>query len=290
MAPADEKPITIGDFFNPSKPWVLGRKRVAFVGSFLDFIPDHYRFGPWRIEPCVMLGAIVYLVVMGASWMLSNPPNEKGWMSLFEIDAAQYEPYTFDWYCSTAVFVWMVGICYDVAFVSPLGPVAWISFTLWSWTTLTIRHGLVAASPFIPMLRVPAEVLRFPALLSASITTCIWNLVLFPAISFYYITDAEKRKSFIKYFTNFRLTQLHVFNFIFAVANCVYLQPIRPMHLGDFAAAVVMLYLCILDRLGIHLYPIFSPRSPFAAPALVLMMCCVIGGYLFWKQYLPPLE
>lgn len=286
--------VTLKDFFDPSKPWVLGHGNGApELGAFLNHVPRHYRQGPWHVATYCSLLGVVCLLYYGASWMLSNPPNEDGWMSLFEIDEKEYQPFTFDWFVTLAVFLWMFYVTYDIFFLSPLGKIVMITFTLWSWTTVTIRHGLIVLAPWIPMVRVPAEVLRLPALLSASITTGVWNFVLFPAIVFYYIKDAEQRKKFIAYFTNFRLTQLHVFNIFYAVTNGAYFQPLRPLHLGDLAAVATMMvlymvhYLCILDRLEIHLYPIFSPRTPLVTPSLALIVAICVGGYVFWKGYLP---
>jgi len=226
--------------------------------------------------------------------MRLNPPSQHGgWMSLFHLGDEHYQPYTTAWYATFAIFCWMAFICWDVMYRSPMGKTAWISFTLWSWTTVTIRHGLLVLAPWLSSVRVPAEILRFPGLLSASVTTGVWNFVLFPAIALFYIKDAEQRKNFIGYFTNFRLTQLHVFNIFFAVANGAVLEPRRHLHLGDFAAGVVMVvtymlfYFCILDRLGIHLYPIFSPRTPIAIPSLLLVIGACVGGFNFWKGILP---
>jgi hypothetical protein len=227
-----------------------------------------------------------------------NPPTTKegGWMSLYHIEDGQYQPFTTAWYTHVTVFLWMTFICWNVLYLSPMGKGAWISFTLWSWTTVTLRHGLLVVAPWLTSARVPAEILRFPGLLSATITTVVWNFVLFPAITFFYIKDVEQRQKFISYFTNFRLTQLHVFNIFFAVTNGAILEPLRPLHLGDFAAAVTMLviymmfYFCILDRLGIHIYPIFSPRTPIAIPSLLLVVGACVGGFSFWRGMLPPGE
>jgi hypothetical protein len=141
-----------------------------------------------------------------------------------------------------------------------------------------------------------AEILRFPGLLSATITTIVWNVILFPAILLFYIKDNEQRKKWFQYFTNFRLTQLHVFNALFAYTNGVLLGPVRPLHLGDLASAVAMLtlymlfYFGILDRLGVHLYPIFSPRTPISILSLLLIVVASVVGFNAWKTALPPLE
>lgn len=288
--------ISLWDFVDPSKPWVFGDGKAAFEG-FFNFIPRHYRYGPWHIGPILVLGLLVYKLMLGAAWLMMNSPDQPGgWWSLFKIDDDQYQPFTTSWYLTTAIFLWMSFICWNVIYVSPMGKVAWISFTLWSWTTVTVRSGLLVLAPWFTALRVAAELLRFPGLLSATVTTFIWNVVLFPAILLFYLKDTEQKKKFFGYFTNFRLTQLHVFNALFAYINGAYVEPVRPLHLGDLAAAASMMtlymlfYFCVLDRLGIHLYPIFSPRTPISIPALFLVVLACIGGFNFWKAILPPSE
>eukprot|EP00934_Nitzschia_sp_Nitz4_P005769 Nitzschia sp. Nitz4//scaffold25_size161228//125641//126642//NITZ4_002451-RA/size161228-processed-gene-0.196-mRNA-1//-1//CDS//3329544649//5759//frame0 len=296
MAQKIEKQVQVIDFFNPNKPWVLGQKEVKTSGDFEEYIPDSYRFGPWRPETNLTLGVVLCLLSMGGVWMLKNSPSDDAsWMSLFEADQESYTPFTVAWCYNSAAFFWMLYVCYNVAFLSPIGPGAWISFTLWGWTALTLRHGMLVAAPWVPFLRVPAEVLRFPSLLAASVITGFWNLVVHPMITMYYIKDAEQAEMFTKAVTDFRFTQLHLFNFIYATISCVYMQPTRPLHLGDLAAAAIMftcymfMYLCILDRLAVHIYPMFSPRSPFASLGLILLVFCTVGGYLFWGQFFPSL-
>jgi hypothetical protein len=282
---------SLWDFVSPSKPWILYNSG-SFLG-FFDFIPEHYRFGPWNVGVSLVLWLLAYLLVLAATWMTIFAPPE-GWMARSQIDDSEYEAFasTPDWYVTVAVFVWMLFVSCNVIFKSPLGMAAWMSFTLWSWTTVTVRHGLLVFAPWVPAFRLPAEILRLPALLSASLTTIIWNFVLGPAILIWFVKDAEQRDNFIGYFTNFRLTQLHVFNVFFAVTNGALIGPTRPLHLGDSAAIVSMMvvymiwYYCVLDRLGIHLYPIFSPRTPIAIPSLLLIAGSCIGGYQFWKGVL----
>ncbi len=289
--------LSLWDFVDPSKPWVLGDEGKSIFDGFFNFVPIHYRYGPWHIGSNLVLGLMVYLVVLAATWMVINTPSrDGGWMSLFHIEDEHYLPFTTSWYTTLAVFLWMTYICWNVMYNSSMGKVAWVSFTLWSWTTVTIRHGLLVIAPWLPFVRIPAEIMRLPGLLSASITTTVWNFILFPAIALFYIKDSTQRQDFITYVTNFRLTQLHVFNIFFAVTNGAFLSPIRPLHLGDLAAAVSMLilymlfYFCVLDRLGIHLYPIFSPRTPIVIPSMLLVVAASIGGFHFWKSILPQVE
>jgi hypothetical protein len=277
---------SLWDLVNPNKPWVL-TDNGSFLG-FFDFIPEHYRHGPWSLSAMLFLATILYLLVLAATWL----SLQAGWWEQFSLADSSYQAFTNEWYYTLVAFVWMMYVAWNVYTQSPLRAAAWISFTLWSWTIVTIRHGLLLMAPWLPSVRLWTEVLRFPALLSASLTTIIWNFVLFPVIIIWFMKDAEQRRTFIGYFTNFRLTQLHVFNLFFAVANCALVTPTRPLHMGDLGATAVLIvvymiwYYFVLDRLGIHLYPIFSPRTPLVVFSWMLIIGACSGGYHFWKGIL----
>ena len=106
--------------------------------------------------------------------------------------------------------------------------------------------------------------------------------------------NEEKRKNFLAYFTRFRLIQVHVFNILFACLNGVWASPRRVLTLSDFMASYVIAvvyalwYTLILDRVGVHLYPIFSPRNPFMAITWVLVMLAQVGGFALWTKVLAP--
>jgi hypothetical protein len=285
---------SLWDFVDPSQPWVL-YDQGSFLGIF-DFIPAHYRFGPWSLSASLFLACLLYSLLLAAALLNIEAP-ETGWLEQFAISEDEsYQAFTLEWYYTLAAFLWMLYICWNVYAKSPLSTAAWMSFTLWSWTIVTIRHGLCVVAPFLSSVRFLTEVLRFPALLSASITTGIWNLILFPAIVIVFLKDAQQRRTFIGYVTNFRLTQLHVFNLLFAVMNGAYVAPKRPLHLGDLAAGAILLvvyiwwYYGVLDRLGIHLYPIFSPRTPLVILSWSLIVAACIGGYHFWKGVLEEVQ
>jgi hypothetical protein len=293
-----EKPkLTLGMFFDPSQPWVLV-KGGSFLNLF-DFVPHHYRHGPWSMPALLGLPTLMYLLAVGAIWVDQEKPAEGWWTD--DMLTLSYEAYTWEWYYTVSAFGWMTYICWNVYAKSPLHGSAWISFTLWSWTLMTLRHGLCVLAPFVvssgesSMVILLAEMLRFPCLLSASMTFFIWNFVLFPVILVFFIRDATKRWQFFGYMTNFRLTQLHFFNIWFAVSNGALISPMRTLHLGDLVVAVTMIvvYMCwyyfVLDRLGIHLYPIFTPRSSFVVLAWGLILVVCVGGYHFWKNVLESL-
>jgi hypothetical protein len=278
--------LSLFDFFDLSKPWVL-----VPLGSFLgyfDYVPAHLRHGPWSAIATLSILTILYLLSVEGIKMYENG----GFLRYFESSMSHdYEAFNREWHLTLFCFCWMLFVCWHVLAYSAIGARAWTTFTLWSWTLVTIRHGLCVVAPFIPSVRLPLDVLRFPALLSATLTFFLWNFVLFPIILFF-LKDREKRSKFLSYMTNFRLTQLHVFNIFFAAANGVFVGPKRALHLGDVAAAVVLLvvymlwYYCIMDRIGVHLYPIFSPRTPFVVCSYVLLFGICYGGFQGWQQIL----
>jgi hypothetical protein len=290
----------ITDLVNPTKPWILTDNSVSSVG-FFDFVPRHLREGPWSVTATLALFVIMYFLVImliGANMLHTPPPPfstpHGSILNEFVLANDAYLPYTTSWYYNIVVFGWMVYVAYLVYAESMLSSIAWVSFTLWSWSIITLRHGLCAVAPFVPQIRVVTEILRLPVLLSASITFGVWNLVLMPTISLVFIKDPKRRWNFIQFACGFRLTQLHIFNIFFAVLNGAWAQPKRPLHLGDLDAifvymAIYMLwYYFVLDRLGIHLYPIFSPRAPWVIFSWLLVVGLCIYGYRWWSRILEP--
>lgn len=277
--------ISIPDFFDLAKPWVLV-KEGSFLGYF-DFVPRKLRVGPWHPISIVSILFILYGLSMEAIKLYPH-----GLIPYFENDIIyNYDAFSRQWFLTAACCLWMIFVCWHILAYSAKGAAAWSTFTVWSWTLVTVRHGLCTLVPIVPAMRLPMEMLRFPALLSATVTFFIWNFVLFPVILMF-IKDAEKRSKFLGYMTNFRLTQLHVFNIFFAGYNGVFLGPPRKLHLGDLGAAGVLLiaymawYYCILDRIGVHLYPIFSPRTPFVIFSYALLFGVCYASFEGWQVVL----
>ena len=277
---------SVWDFFDSRKPWVL-IKGGSFIG-FFDFVPEKLRIGPWsKVASASMVAMLSFFIMEGINFQ-----NRGGFFKHFESSTNhEYIAFNNEWYFTLVSFIWMIFVAWHVLAYSHAGAGAWMTFTLWSWTTVLIRHGLCLAAPFYPSVRLPCEVLRFPALLSATITTFLWNFVLFPIVVFL-MKDKVKRRNFLNYMTNFRLTQLHVFNIVFATPNGALLGPTRLLHYGDVGAAATMFilyafcYYGILDRLGIHLYPIFSPRTPYVVFSYALIFGMCYGGYHGWQKIL----
>lgn len=117
-----------------------------------------------------------------------------------------------------------------------------------------------------------------------------------PFVYFFFMDNAEKRKNFLAYFTKFRLIQLHVFNILFAYLNGVVASPPRELVFRDFMAGLtigilyILLYLTVLDRLGVHIYPIFSPRSSWVAGTWLFMISGYVVAFYSWRSVLTPTD
>jgi hypothetical protein len=303
--------LSVTDLVDPTKPWMLV-DGTDLLG-FFDFVPKHLRIGPWNVTASIALFVIIYalaIVLVGAnikhgisgsgrrggeneSAADDNDDGEYYNYSVlddFRIPDDAYQPYTISWWYNLSGFVWCSYVWYNVKCDAHLGPIAFVSYTLWSWTIITIRHGLCMLAPFIPATRVFAEVLRLPVLMSASITFGVWNFILLPAICFVFIKDSDRRWKFLQFAFGFRLFNLHVLDIVFAVLNASYAEPRRQLHLGDLNAIAMymtmylLFYYFVLDRFGMHLYPIFSPRVSWVIISWLMVVGLCIGGYHFWKD------
>ncbi|CAJ1958984.1 unnamed protein product [Cylindrotheca closterium] len=278
--------ISIKDFFDLSKPWVLVPDG-SFSG-FFNFIPATYRQGPWSPVATIAIIVIISFLSGGILSFLNGD-----FLQYFQEDqhGHEYVAFTQEWYMALLCFSWTAFLCWHILNYSAVGAGAWVTFTVWSWTCIVVRSGLAVMAPFVPGARLPMDMLRFPTMLSASLTFFLWNFVLFPII-LVFIKDPEKKKKFIGYMTNFRLTQLHVCNIFIASYVTIYVGPRRQLHTGDAVAAAtmvviyVLVYYLILDRIGVHLYPIFSPRTPAVVISYALFFAMCHGGFQGWQKVL----
>jgi hypothetical protein len=242
---------------DPSQPWLLVKN--GSVMNFFDWVPLHYRVGPWS-RLAVAFMASLYSAF--CYWGTQVIPTYKPW--LYQATHLVYPPVgSIQWYYNVLTLVWMLYVSYLVV-TGPAGLKAWGTFTVQSWTLLMVRHGLVALAPLSRRALIAAEVTRFPVACSVTITFCVWNLGLMP---FMVLTKrGQDRTTFLQFAFSFRLVQLHIFNLVFCILNVYTTSPSRRLVDldGFFAMASSILYslwyLLVLDRLGVHLYPIFSPR------------------------------
>jgi hypothetical protein len=144
-------------------------------------------------------------------------------------------------------------------------------------------------APFVPSVAAFNEHLRFVSMAQATITFTIWNFLLVP-VFLSAIKKPAARKGFIKLCTSFILIQLHCFNLIFAALNGVWGTPAREFTKVDFCVALlfmleyVLFYLFYLDRIGVHHYFIFSPRTPIALLMWSVLVACHYGTFSWWKE------
>jgi hypothetical protein len=168
-----------GSLFNllldPAKPWVVV-ENGSLLGYF-DYVPETLRVGPWSPLAPAMLFSMVYMVTYGL--VLTYRSIE------FEMDdddpSSSYPPVLSPWwYYHVLGFLWISWISIKVWF-GPVGPYAWATFTMWSWTILQLRHFLAAVAPWLQpksMGMQLLELLHYPMLMMHSMTFVIWNLIL----------------------------------------------------------------------------------------------------------------
>ena len=275
-------PITVRSFLQPS-PWVLV-PNGSFNGYF-DWVDPKLRVGRWSVGACIAFPLIVasLFVYMPASVMsatiasFNSPPLFKRY-----------------WYYNVAASIWMAFVLgrniYQEGWVVPF-----TTFTVWAWVMLLIRHALsafvipvvVGGSRLGELTILIAEALRVPSLLNAVVVFVVWNLMLAPAI---YLTmeTPEKQKQFVGWLFQFNLLNQHGLNLPLAVASSIITGP-RAFADADLWFAMLTLvvyfafYLLVLDRVGVHLYPIFSPRPSYS---VVIWFAVAVGYYgLFrWVQ------
>ncbi|CAB9506993.1 expressed unknown protein [Seminavis robusta] len=273
--------FSVWDFLDPRKPWVLV-PRGSPLGVF-DFVPPVFREGPWAVLPIVYIASTVYLASFSTVYHCAKYGFEN-------LPQGHYDAFTAPWYLNLAGFLWTLYVFCDV-FVSGFGAASVATFTVQSYFLLCLRYGLSALAPFVESrkLAVVNELLRYPVLNQATITFVVFNAILAP-VCLVCLVDGEKRKNFIKYCTNFRLIQLHCFNIVFAVYSGVWGSPQRSLQWTDLHAAAILtlqyglFYIFILDRLGIHLYLIISPRTNVSLISWFLITAATLGLHSFWDD------
>ncbi|KAL7553901.1 hypothetical protein ACHAWF_017241 [Thalassiosira exigua] len=235
-------------FFDPNSPWVLVEEGSLL--GFFDFVPRHLRVGPWTTVAPIFLAVIVAKLVY---WM----PHQSSFYLDEDILSTHPLEWGVFWLYNLTAFFWMKFIL--VKTLRLRGPGVVLTYTIQSWIMITIRHGLSALAPFLPrknFLLWINELLRFPALATASITFVFWNFCIAPAI--WYNMNPERRRGFVKFNFNFRMVQLHFFNIFFAIMNALVASS-REFQYVDLwcalagAVGYASVYLLVLDRIGVHL-------------------------------------
>jgi hypothetical protein len=276
--------IRLSAFADPRQPWILVPD--GSLQGYFDWVPKELRVGPWSKL------AIPTLVIV-TSGILYYRPTEDSFDTLISSYPPAFSNY---WWYNVLACLFMLGtLMWSISLSSPAIVIA---FTILSWIMNILRHGINACAPFLcdnhVLLKVN-HIIRFPALVTATITFVIWNVVLLPYVYFIAMKTREKKLGFARWNFNFRLTQLHFCNIIYSVMNTLVtgskqegqnsLFDREDMWYG-FAFSLVygLWYTLILDRIGIHLYPVFSPRSKLVMVTWLMAFSLHYISFEFWNH------
>lgn len=167
--------ISVRSLFDPSQPWILV-ENGSILGYF-DWVPAHLRVGPW--QPYAPAAVLFFLFLAP---LLVNLLEEKTKVSITYLTQQTYPEYSSAlWFYNLLGFIWITGISLSV-FRGPAGILAWGTYSMWTWTVLNIRYGLVTVYPFLnqsnSLLISILELSRFPMLLMCTMTFVVWNFIL----------------------------------------------------------------------------------------------------------------
>ena len=280
----------LSQFLDWNEPWILV-PNGSFRGYF-DNVPPTFRVGPWNQVCCLYLVVIVAWVIREC---LQGYYYHHDSQSLLSANVVMIQNHwgpttSWQWWMNAIGFTWTCYIAYRVI-VSMGGFGAWICYTLQSWTLIMARYGLSVLVPFLPSLAPFNEYLRFAMLLQTTIVFVMWNFAILPAI---YMTmkHGTAKQNFLKFCFTFTLVQLHICNLPLAIMNGIWGSPTRELNQVDFGVALLLalqymiFYLLVLDRMGMHLYFIFSPRSLLALVSWTAFVGCHYVGFTLWKTIL----
>jgi len=256
--------------------WTL-HANGSYKGQF-DFLPERLRVGPWSPS------AVLFLVIYSGYMWWSAPRSE-----CFVRRNLPILPLSIGWWCSTTTFVWACFVIRHIRQTSST-PLFWVSFTGWSWMILCMRSGCEALSALVPwsslafLLQLLADVLRLPSLAGATVTFTIWNFVLLPFFYFWACRRTAKpveqmRTEFLSFSFTFAMVNIHILNLPLAFVSTAFAasaQLLGPCDLWcahAFVFGYSLFYMLVLDRHGVHIYPVFSPRSHLC----MLSIGCVVG-------------
>lgn len=276
--------IKLQSFFDPRLPWVLVEDGSLL--GFFDWVPKNLRVGPWSSFAIPTL----FIIIMALIHLKPSSDEYDTFISFYP------ELYSKFWWYNAITFLYMLSLV-SFTCVTRTNAVLF-TFTILSWNINMVRHGFNALAPFLSdghfILKLN-HVLRFPALVSATITFFVWNFILMPYVCILYSHNEEKRVSFLRWNFSFRLTQVHLCNIFYSILNTIIAgsregSKLHPFDSEDLWYGLVLIvsyglfYVTILDRVGVHIYPIFSPRSKFISLIWAFTILLFYGVFCFWNH------
>jgi hypothetical protein len=325
--------IKLSAFFDIHGPWVLVPDGSLL--NFSDWVPLHLRIGPWNKFAFPSIVLVVFMTCYlhpfrSATRSDAIFDNNKGVTSSYTTTKTtnnNYPP------------VWSAYFCYNVfGFLYMTFFLTWVltrhakglivTFTMISWALNAMRHGLNALSSIAVFLLLNHHhpcwsswllssllkfnhIIRFPALISASIVFCVWNFVLMPFI-YFLIPTRHQRIEFLQFSFSYRMVQVHIFNLMYSITSTIVTGEQRQGHRGgggpgllrqpaldeatfqyedlwyalSFGIFYGLFYVFVLDRLGVHLYPVFSPRNKYFVLTWICQIGICVALYWFWNYVL----
>jgi hypothetical protein len=281
----------LSSFCDPRQPWVLVPNGSLY--GFFDWVPERLRVGPWKpIAPII-------LIILSTLIILTRPPKFFH-DSPTTLLSSYPELYSLYWWYNLSACIFMATLISYIMYIRTPGVA--VTYTILSWILNSIRHGILALAPFLSDHHTILQInrmARFPALTTAAVTTTVWNLVLLPYIYVIIMDTTEKKYRFTEWNMQFRMIQLHVCNIIYAILNTLVTCRSQSMVLNHevqlfekddlwyglaYGLAYGLFYNLVLDRLGIHVYPIFSPRSNLCFVTWSGVLVIYLSQYYVWNE------
>lgn len=257
--------------------------------GFFSWVPRYLRVGP--------ASPLAYAFIVAWLWAMCayKPP--------LDFEVALPSLYSRPWWVHVLTVCWTLAITVRIC-RQPGGAGTLFAFTMWSWVLLMLRSGWLVLAPLIGAdarwrLAWAAEALRFPVAAGAWITFSVWNLLLFPLIGTFAFKEPAARKKFIVWCFSPNMASIHLCNLPLAAAGTMLggrAGGVRALGEADLwaglcvAACYAAVYLLLLDRLGVHLYPIFSPRTHACALAYSALLALYALTFRGFNALLPRLE
>jgi hypothetical protein len=261
--------------FDRKRDWILV-PNGSFFGYF-DWVPLYLRKGPW--SPLAYVNLVGTGIILGISFWYYHGTTEAREEEIFN---QQQQLGSATWLYNGIACLWMSFILYRILRVTSTFILT--TYTIQSWVALLLRHFMAVLLPILPQphpnnnaplllnfVTILYRRLRFHVLFSATVTFFIWNFLLFPYVYLVALKGkpTAQRNRFVRWNFSFHLQQIHLCNIIFAYLNTIVYdyfdhKLFDGMDLWVAAFCIwiyTLFYVLVLDRFGIHLYPIFSPRS-----------------------------
>jgi len=298
------------------RPWILV-PNGSFMGLF-DWVPENLRVGSWHPSASIVL-SLIFLALCYfrpteeySSLSSSSDTNEiimsDAMAYSYSVKVSSYpEVYSSYWWYNALLFLFQIGLLTFIMVLRTPGVI--VTYTILSWLINGIRHGINTIAPFLHdghILLHLNRVLRFPSLASASVTFCVWNFILLPFIYTIGLDTSEKRRNFTKFNLSFRLSQIHLCMIVYSIINTLLTGPTTVLETVEsdgkttnihkllftyqdlwyglmYGYIYGLFYSLILDRVGVHLYAVFSPRSKYVALTWICAQGLYIVVYFLWN-------